>query len=102
MLGILGGGKKRTHSRISRSGMPNGFFFPDGLLWYGDAGSKKTAVSRGFIVEPLELDNLDASAKIDVSERLCGLIASLGTEYTMQVKYLVCMLWNAIAGRRKR
>jgi type IV secretion system protein TrbE len=102
MLGILGGGKKRTHSRISRSGMPNGFFFPDGLLWYGDAGSKKTAVSRGFIVEPLELDNLDAGAKIDVSERLCGLIASLGTEYTMQVKYLVCSDYSDALERYRR
>src|SRR5580700_11760269 len=102
MLAILGGGKKRTQSRISRSGMPNGFFFSDGLLWYGDAGSKKTAVSRGFIVEPQELDNLDAAGKIDVSDRMCGVIASLGTEYTMQVKYLVCSDYDDVLKRYQK
>jgi type IV secretion system protein TrbE len=82
-------GKGRAPSRLSRSGMPNGFFVGD-LLYFGDGGSKKTAVSRGFIVEPPELDILDGEAKIDVSERLRVLLATLGNEYTLQVKYLIC------------
>ena len=84
LTGAKAGG---TPSKISRFGMPNGFFF-DNLLWFGDAGSAKTAVSRGFIVEPPELDVLDDDSKVDISDRLRVLLATMGEEYQLQMKYL--------------
>ena len=56
-------------TRINREGMPNGFFLND-LLWFGDGGSEQTAVSRGFIVEPVEMHSMDDEAKSDLSDRL--------------------------------
>lgn len=82
------GGRKTQQSRISRSGMPNGFFFDD-LLWFGESGSKRTAVARGFIVEPPELEILDEQSKEDLSNRLRLLLVAVAEEYMRQVKYLV-------------
>ncbi len=88
-LAFLTGSKAgKVPSRISRVGMPNGFFCDD-LFWYGDAGSAKTAVSRGFFVEPPEMNVLDDDAKVDISDRLRVLLATLGEEYQLQVKYLI-------------
>jgi hypothetical protein len=39
-------------TRVSRGGMPNGFFLND-LLWFGDGASRRTAISRGFVIEAL-------------------------------------------------
>ena len=75
-------------TRISREGMPNGFFLHD-LLWFGDGGSEQTAVSRGFIVEPAEMDSMDEEAKSDLCDRLRYLLAALGEEYTLQCRYMV-------------
>ena len=74
---------------ISRDGMPNGFFLKN-LLWFGDAGSDQTAVARGFIICPGEMDIMDDEALNNLSERLRYLVAALGNEYTLQVRYLVC------------
>lgn len=76
-------------SRIRRDGMPNGFFFRD-LLWFGDSGSSSVAVSRGFQIVPGERNSLDDEAQDDVVSRLRVLLATLGTEYTLQAKFLVC------------
>jgi len=54
ILSLASGKGLGSASRVSRVGMPNGFFLND-LLWFGDGGSKKTAISRGFMVEPGEI-----------------------------------------------
>jgi type IV secretion system protein TrbE len=76
-------------TRIRRDGMPNGFFFHD-LLWFGDAASKKIAVSRGFHIHPPDRTSFDESSLNLSISRLRLLLATLGTEYTLQLKYLVC------------
>jgi hypothetical protein len=81
-------------SRIRRDGMPNGFFFRD-LLWFGDSGSSSVAVSRGFQIVPGERNSLDDEAQDDVVSRLRVLLATLGTEYTLQAKFLVCSDYSA-------
>jgi hypothetical protein len=43
-------------SRINRANMPNGFFF-GGLLWHGDEASRKTIVSKGFLLEPEDISD---------------------------------------------
>lgn len=72
-------------TRLSRGGMPDGFFFSN-VLWFGDAGSKRVAVARGLTVEPDQLDALDEPFQAHLCERLRQLIASLGQEYTLQVR----------------
>jgi type IV secretion system protein TrbE len=86
--------QKDGGSRISREGMPNGFFLKN-LLWFGDSASEKTAVARGFIVVPGERDSLDDDAQMDVVDRLRVLLATLGAEYTLQVKLLICSDYSA-------
>jgi hypothetical protein len=86
--------QKNGPTRISREGMPNGFFLKD-LLWFGDSASEQTAVSRGFIVIPGERDSLDDDSQIDLVDRLRVLLATLGTEYTLQVKRLICSDYSA-------
>jgi type IV secretion system protein TrbE len=88
-------------SRISRGGMPNGFFF-DNLLWYGDAGSGKAAVSRGFFIEPPEMDVLDDDSKVDMSDRLRVLLATMGEDYQLQAKYLVYSDYSDVLDRYQR
>jgi hypothetical protein len=61
--------KTLPETRISREGMPNGFFVND-LLWFGDGGSEQTAVSRGFTIEPPEMDSMDDETRNDLSGRL--------------------------------
>src|SRR5215469_210669 len=101
-LSFLTGAKAAgTPSKISRFGMPNGFFF-DNLLWFGDAGSAKTAVSRGFIVEPPELDGLDDDSKVDISDRLRVLLATMGEEYQLQIKYLAYSDYSDVLERYQR
>jgi type IV secretion system protein TrbE len=75
-------------SRISISGMPNGFFWKN-LLWFGDALSRQTAVARGMIIEPAEQEGMDESSLDDLSDRLRRLIRTLGDEYQLMAKYLV-------------
>jgi hypothetical protein len=87
-------------TRISREGMPNGFFLHD-LLWFGDGGSEQTAVSRGFIVDPGEMDSMDEEAKSDLSDRLRYLLAALGEECTLQCRYMVCSDYSEVLERYK-
>ena len=94
----LEGGNGPT--RIRREGMPNGFFLND-LLWFGDGGSEQTAVSRGFIVEPAEMDSMDDEAKSDLSDRLRYLLAALGEEYTLQCRYMVCSDYSEMLDKYK-
>ena len=87
-------------TRISREGMPNGFFLND-LLWFGDGGSEQTAVSRGFIIEPAEMDSMDEEAMDDLSTRLRYLVASVGEDYTIQLRYLACSDYSEVLERYK-
>ena len=89
-----------AQTRISREGMPNGFFLND-LLWFGDAGSEQTAVSRGFIVEAGEMHSMDDQAKSDLSDRLRYLLAALGEEYTLQCRLLVCSDYSEVLDKYK-
>ena len=60
--------------------MPNGFFLND-LLWFGDGATKKTAVSRGFMIEPGEMTAFSVGQLNDLHERLRVLLGMLGQEY---------------------
>jgi hypothetical protein len=80
-------GRDRS-SRISRSGMPNGFFLND-LIWFGDGASKKTAISRGFIVEPGEINAFSVQQLNDLHERLRILLGILGEEYALQIQWSI-------------
>jgi hypothetical protein len=75
-------------TRISRKGLPNGFTFSN-LIWYGDAASKKVAVSRGVIVEPGEMGTLDDPSLIDQTDRLRVMLSTLGDGFTVQVRRTV-------------
>jgi hypothetical protein len=68
--------------------MPNGFFLND-LLWFGDGASKKTAVSRGFMVEPGEMTAFSVSQLNDLHERLRVLLGMLGQEYQLQIQWSI-------------
>ena len=78
--------------------MPNGFFLND-LLWFGDSASEQTAVSRGFIIEPGERDSMDELAAEDLIDRLRVLLATLGPEYSLQCRYLVCSDYSDVLDR---
>src|ERR1700694_260746 len=84
---VSGKGKSPT-SRISRVGMPNGFFLND-LLWFGDGASKKTAISRGFMVEPGEISAFSVTQLNDLHERLRILLGILGEEFALQVQWSI-------------
>ena len=88
VLSIASGKGLDPASRISRVGMPNGFFLND-LLWFGDGGSKKTAISRGFMVEPGEISAFSVTQLNDLHERLRILLGILGEEYTLQVQWSI-------------
>jgi type IV secretion system protein TrbE len=88
-------------TRISRAGMPNGFFFND-LLWFGDSESKEVAVARGFIIEPGELDVLDGGLKADLSSRLQTLLGTLGDGYTAQARFLAGCDYSDVLGGYER
>ena len=72
-------------SRISRVGMPNGFFLND-LLWFGDGASRKTAISRGFMVEPGEISAFSVTQLNDLHERLRILLGILLVELTLNLR----------------
>ena len=86
---------------MSRSSMPDGFFFRD-ILWFGDSASPQTAVARGFVVEPAELDALDEEAKADLMDRLRVLLITLGQPYTLQVGFQVGKAYFAELERLKK
>ena len=75
-------------TRISRIGMPNGFFLND-LLWFGDGATKRTAVSRGFMIEPGEMTAFSVRQLNDLHERLRVLLGMLGQEYQLQVQWSI-------------
>src|SRR5260221_13228301 len=75
-------------TRISRIGMPNGFFLND-LLWFGDGATKRTAVSRGFMIEPGEMTAFSVAQLNDLHERLRVLLGMLGEEYQLQVQWSI-------------
>ena len=75
-------------TRVSRAGMPNGFFLND-LVWFGDGASKRTAVSRGFVVEPSEISAFSIPQLNDLHERLRILLGILGEEYTLQIQWSI-------------
>jgi hypothetical protein len=88
LVSIISGKGLEPTSRITRAGMPNGFFLND-LLWFGDGGSKKTAISRGFIVEPGEISAFSVTQLNDLHERLRILLGILGEEYALQVQWSI-------------
>ena len=88
LLSVASGKGLSPASRISRVGMPNGFFLND-LLWFGDGGSKKTAISRGFMIEPGEISAFSVTQLNDLHERLRILLGILGEEYALQVQWSI-------------
>jgi hypothetical protein len=75
-------------SRVSRAGMPNGFFL-NNLIWFGDGATKQTAISRGFTIEPGEINAFSVAQLNDLHERLRILLGVLGEEYTLQVQWSI-------------
>jgi type IV secretion system protein TrbE len=88
LLRLVSGQGKNPASRISRVGMPNGFFMND-LLWFGDGAAKKTAISRGFMVEPGEISAFSVTQLNDLHERLRILLGILGEEFALQVQWSI-------------
>ena len=88
LLSVASGQGPSPASRISRVGMPNGFFLND-LLWFGGGGSKKTAISRGFMIEPGEISAFSVTQLNDLHERLRILLGVLGEEYALQVQWSI-------------
>ena len=88
LVSVISGKGKNPTSRISRIGMPNGFFLND-LLWFGDGASKKTAISRGFKVEPGEISAFSVMQLNDLHERLRILLGILGEEFALQVQWSI-------------
>lgn len=88
LVSIISGRGLGATSRITRAGMPNGFFLND-LLWFGDGGSKKTAISRGFMIEPGEISTFSVTQLNDLHERLRILLGILGEEYALQVQWSI-------------
>ena len=76
LVSVVSGKDPGPTSRISRVGMPNGFFLND-LLWFGDGASRKTAISRGFTVEPGEIS---AFSVTQLNDPLDYPVISLGAE----------------------
>jgi hypothetical protein len=88
LVSVVSGKGKHPISRISRVGMPNGFFMND-LLWFGDGASRKTAISRGFMVEPGEISAFSVTQLNDLHERLRILLGILGEEFALQVQWSI-------------
>ena len=85
---LFTGQKSARPSRVSRVGMPNGFFLND-LIWFGDGSSKKTAISRGFMVEPGEISAFSVTQLNDLHERLRILLGILGEEFALQIQWTI-------------
>ncbi len=75
-------------SRVLRHGMPNGFFLHD-LLWFGDGASRRTAISRGFSVEPGEVNTFSVTQLNDLHERLRILVGTMGEEHSLQFQWSI-------------
>ena len=88
LVSVVSGKDPGPTSRISRVGMPNGFFLND-LLWFGDGASRKTAISRGFTVEPGEISAFSVTQLNDLHERLRILLGILGEEFALQVQWSI-------------
>jgi hypothetical protein len=85
---VLTSKRSARFSRVSRVGMPNGFFLND-LIWFGDGASKKTAISRGFTVEPGEISAFSVTQLNDLHERLRILLGILGEEFALQIQWSI-------------
>jgi hypothetical protein len=88
IVGRLAGKSSGRVTRVVRNGMPNGFFLND-LIWFGDGASKRTAVSRGFMVEPGEINAFSVAQLNELHERLRILLGILGEEYTLQIQWSI-------------
>jgi hypothetical protein len=88
IVDFAAGGRRRGGSRVSRVGMPNGFFLND-LIWFGDGISRKTAVSRGFTVEPGEINAFSVRQLNSLHEKLRIMLGMLGQEYHLQVQWSI-------------
>jgi hypothetical protein len=88
LVSVIIGKDPGPTTRISRVGMPNGFFLND-LLWFGDGASRKTAISRGFTVEPGEISAFSVTQLNDLHERLRILLGVLGEEFALQVQWSI-------------
>lgn len=85
LVEMAGGGRKNPATRISRYGMPNGWFVNDMLVFGGL--SAKTPVARGFVIEPGEINAWSNSDLNRIHGQLARLIRILGQEYTLQVQW---------------
>ena len=88
LVSVIIGKDPGPTTRISRVGMPNGFFLND-LLWFGDGASRKTAISRGFTVEPGEISAFSVTQLNDLHERLRILLGVLGEEFAFHVQWSI-------------
>jgi len=88
IVDFASGGKRRRGSRVSRLGMPNGFFI-NNLIWFGDGVSRKTAISRGFTVEPGEINAFSVRQLNSLHEKLRIMLGMLGQEYHLQVQWSI-------------
>jgi hypothetical protein len=84
---VIGGGGKEAGSRISRCAMPNGFFLNDMLVFGGL--SAKTAVARGFSIEPGEINAWSNAELNRIHDQLARLLRMLGQEYNLQVQWSI-------------
>jgi hypothetical protein len=88
IVDFASGGKRRRGSGVSRLGMPNGFFI-NNLIWFGDGVSRKTAISRGFTVEPGEINAFSVRQLNSLHEKLRIMLGMLGQEYHLQVQWSI-------------
>jgi type IV secretion system protein TrbE len=88
LAGKLNGRRAAPLSRVRRTGMPNGFFLHD-LVWFGDGASRRTAISRGFRIEPGEVNAFSVAQLNDLHERLRVLLGVLGEEYSFQFQWSI-------------
>jgi hypothetical protein len=88
LVGLAAGKGRGRVSNISRLSMPNGFFLRD-LLWFGDGGARQTTISRGFMIEPGEINAYSIGQLNDLHERLRILLGILGQEYTLQIQWSI-------------
>jgi hypothetical protein len=87
LVEMVGGGRKSPATRISRYGMPNGFFLHDMLVFGGL--SARTPVARGFVIEPGEINAWSNSELNRIHGQLARLLRILGQEYTLQVQWSI-------------
>jgi type IV secretion system protein TrbE len=88
LIDLASGRKVRRISRVSRLGMPNGFFL-NNLIWFGDGASHKTAISRGFVIEPGEISAFSVRELNSLHEKLRIMLGTLGQEYHLQIQWSI-------------